>query len=70
MSMRQPKLSILQNFHKYGLLPIENNESGCLICIDWVDDEDDPEILHEHTAQDTQSSVHCDENILSMLLDI
>ena len=60
----------LQNFHKNDLLPIENNESGCLICIDSVDDVDDLDILHEHTAQDTQSSLHCDENILPMLLDI
>ena len=46
------------------LLPAGNNESGCLIYMDSADDDHHLEILHEHTIQDTQSLLDCDENTL------
>ena len=51
-----------QNLLKIDLLPVGNNESGCSICMDSVDD-DNPEILLEYTVQDTQSFLHCDKTL-------
>lgn len=52
----------LQNLLNNDQLPVRNNESGCLICMDLVDDND-LEILHEYTVQDTQSFLHCDKEV-------
>lgn len=52
----------LQNLLNNDQLPVRNNESGCLICMDLVDDND-LEVLHEYTVQDTQSFLHCDKKV-------
>ena len=57
------KIVNIHNPVKNDLLPIGKNESGYLIYMNSVDD-DDLEILHEHTEQDTQSLLDCDENNL------
>lgn len=44
----------LHNLLKYDTLPIGDDELSCSTCTDPVD-EDDTEIMHEHTVQETQS---------------
>ena len=58
------KIVNLPNLLKNDLLPVGNNKSGCLISMDSFNDLDDLGILQEHTAQDAQSFIHCDENTL------
>ena len=53
----------LHIFFKNDLRVVENNQSGCSICIDSVDIED-LEINLEHIVQDMQSLLDCDENPL------
>ena len=55
------KTDNLHNLLKDDLLLVGNNESGFSSCMDSVKD-DYLEILHEHTVQDTQSLLDCDEN--------
>ena len=56
----------LQNLLNNDQLPVRNNESGCLICMDLVDDND-LEVLHEYTVQDTQSFLHCDKKVTMLV---
>ena len=53
----------LHSFLPNDLLLVESNDSDCSICMDSVD-ENDLEILHEHTEQNAQSLFDCDDNTL------
>ena len=60
--MAAAKVVNLHTLLKYDILPAENVDSGCPSCTEPAN-EDDLEMLNDHTVSDTQSLLDCDDSL-------